>query len=69
MESEKEIQNIVCLNGEVKIRPFVTEQHVREITEKCFGLQMDENFKPKEYVAYDDRNFMVEGIRYILFVL
>ena len=62
MATKIETQNIVCVGKDIKIRPFVTEQQIKEITQKCFGLHIDENFKPKEYVAYDDRNFMVQGM-------
>ncbi|XP_057291807.1 hydroxylysine kinase-like [Hydractinia symbiolongicarpus] len=45
----------------VKIRPFVDKEQIKEIAEKCFGLQIDECSEIKEAISYDDRNFIFKG--------
>lgn len=46
----------------VKIRPFVDKERIKEIAEKCFGLQIDESSEISEAISYDDRNFIFKGI-------
>ena len=64
MTSKK--QNIVLLNGELKIRPFVNSEQLKEIVLKCFGLELDENAEPVEMVSYDDRNFRIKGKKFLV---
>ncbi|XP_047132476.1 hydroxylysine kinase [Hydra vulgaris] len=41
-----------------KIRPYVSDQQVKDIAYKCFGLDVS---NVKEIVSYEDRNFLLEG--------
>ncbi|XP_066936085.1 hydroxylysine kinase-like [Clytia hemisphaerica] len=54
-------QNIVLLNGELKIRPYVDNEQLKEIVLQCFGLELDGDSEPVEMVSYDDRNFRIKG--------
>ncbi|XP_066920677.1 hydroxylysine kinase-like [Clytia hemisphaerica] len=54
-------QSVFLLDGELRIRPYVSKVQLKEIALKCFGLELDENVKPVEMVSYDDRNFRVQG--------
>lgn len=60
MESSVEKQ-ILYFENNLKLRPFVTEESLKEILSQCYGFEIDRNLSPKELVSFDDRNFLVHG--------
>ena len=42
-----------------KVRPYVTNEQVKEIAYECFGLKVDGEVE--EIVSYEDRNFLLKG--------
>lgn len=57
---------ILYTDGQLQIRPSISNENLENILSHCYGLELDGNVVPKELVSYDDRNFLVRGLLMIL---
>lgn len=54
-------QTVTFLDETLRVRPCINKEQIKTLVEECYGLQIDDEFEPKELVSYDDRNFLIKG--------
>ena len=55
------LQGISLKDDVLVLRPVLTTQHIKNIANEYFGLNLDEEFNIVELNSYQDRNYLICG--------